>query len=45
MGHLHTPDDKVINNTRIINLGDWVENSTLCVENFDGRLEILEYSV
>ena len=32
-GHIHQPEDRMINNKRYLNSGDWVENmSAICVE-------------
>jgi len=43
MGHLHTPQDKMIDGIRYINSGDNLENSTVCVEHLDGKLQIIDY--
>ncbi|MCG9894874.1 MAG: UDP-2,3-diacylglucosamine diphosphatase [Fimbriimonadaceae bacterium] len=40
-GHIHRPEIRVIDGTKYINTGDWVEHRTLVVEHFDGRLELL----
>ena len=42
-GHIHTPDDKVIDGVHYVNSGDWVESMTAIVEKQDGTLEVLEY--
>ncbi len=40
-GHIHTPDDRLINGIHYLNDGDWVESCTALVEQNDGRFEIL----
>jgi UDP-2,3-diacylglucosamine pyrophosphatase LpxH len=42
-GHVHTPDDRMIDGIHYLNDGDWVESCTALVEHFDGRFEILEW--
>ena len=42
-GHIHTPEDKMIDGIRYLNSGDWVESNTALVEHFDGHFEILPY--
>jgi len=42
-GHIHTPDDKMIEDIHYLNSGDWVESSTAVVEHMDGRFEVLHY--
>lgn len=42
-GHIHTPDDRVIDGIHYLNDGDWVESCTALVENFDGRFEIIHW--
>ena len=42
-GHIHTPDDKMIEDIHYLNSGDWVESLTALVEHQDGRIEILGY--
>ncbi len=34
----------MINATRYINLGDWIENASALVEHVDGRLELLHWA-
>ena len=43
-GHIHTPDDRIINGIHYLNDGDWVESCTALVEHFDGRFEIIRWS-
>jgi len=32
-GHIHQPEDRVINGRRYLNSGDWVENmSAICIQ-------------
>ena len=40
-GHIHTPDDRMIDGIHYLNDGDWVESCTAMVEHLDGRLEII----
>lgn len=40
-GHIHTPDDRMIDGIHYLNDGDWVESCTALVEHQDGRFEIL----
>lgn len=42
-GHVHTAADKMIDDVRYLNTGDWVESMTAIVEHLDGKLEILRY--
>lgn len=42
-GHIHTPDDKMIEDVHYLNSGDWVESLTALVEHHDGRLEVISY--
>lgn len=42
-GHIHSPDDKVMDGVHYLNSGDWVESKTAIVEHFDGRLELIAY--
>lgn len=43
-GHIHTPDNKMIDDIHYLNSGDWVESNTALVENLDGNWEILEFA-
>ena len=42
-GHVHTPDDRMINGIHYLNDGDWVESCTALVEHHDGRFEIINW--
>ncbi|HAV14078.1 MAG TPA: UDP-2,3-diacylglucosamine hydrolase [Opitutae bacterium] len=42
-GHIHTPDDKIIDGVHYMNSGDWVESLTSIVEHDDGTLQVLSY--
>ena len=42
-GHVHTPDDRMIEGIHYLNDGDWVESCTALVEHFDGRFEIISW--
>jgi UDP-2,3-diacylglucosamine pyrophosphatase LpxH len=41
-GHIHHPDDKVINGVRYLNCGDWIENNSFITYN-SGEYKIHEY--
>jgi UDP-2,3-diacylglucosamine pyrophosphatase LpxH len=43
-GHIHTPDDRMIDGIHYLNDGDWVESCTALVEHFDGRFEIIDWN-
>ncbi|MFT3989530.1 UDP-2,3-diacylglucosamine diphosphatase [Aestuariivirga sp.] len=43
-GHIHTPDDRMIDGIHYLNDGDWVESCTALVEHFDGTFEILDWN-
>lgn len=43
-GHIHHAEIRQIGDVLYCNDGDWVENCTAMVENFDGSLEILHWS-
>ena len=32
-GHIHHPEDKLIDNTRYLNCGDWIENNSYIIYN------------
>ena len=42
-GHIHTPDDRMIDGIHYLNDGDWVESCTALVEHRDGRFEIIRW--
>jgi UDP-2,3-diacylglucosamine pyrophosphatase LpxH len=42
-GHIHTPDNRIIDGIHYLNDGDWVESCTALVEHADGRFEILSW--
>lgn len=42
-GHIHRPEDRMINGIRYLNSGDWVETLSALVEDFEGRWKILFY--
>ncbi len=42
-GHIHTPDDRVIDGIHYLNDGDWVESCTALVEHMDGTFEIITW--
>lgn len=43
-GHIHTPEDKTMDEVRYLNSGDWVESMSCVVEHLDGRFEVIFYS-
>jgi UDP-2,3-diacylglucosamine pyrophosphatase LpxH len=43
-GHIHTPDDRMIDGIHYLNDGDWVESCTALVEHQDGTFEIVSWS-
>ena len=42
-GHIHTPEDKVVDGIHYLNSGDWVESLTAIIEHHDGRMELVDY--
>lgn len=42
-GHIHRPEDRVIDQIRYLNSGDWVETMSALAEDFDGSWHILRY--
>jgi UDP-2,3-diacylglucosamine pyrophosphatase LpxH len=43
-GHIHTPDDRLIEGIHYLNDGDWVESCTALVEHADGTFEIISWN-
>jgi UDP-2,3-diacylglucosamine pyrophosphatase LpxH len=43
-GHIHTPDNRMIDDIHYMNDGDWVESCTALIEHHDGRFEIIEWA-
>jgi UDP-2,3-diacylglucosamine pyrophosphatase LpxH len=43
-GHIHTPDNRMIDDIHYLNDGDWVESCTALIEHYDGRFEIIEWA-
>jgi UDP-2,3-diacylglucosamine pyrophosphatase LpxH len=43
-GHIHTPDNRMIDDIHYMNDGDWVESCTALIEHYDGRFEIIEWA-
>lgn len=43
-GHIHTPDDRMIDGIHYLNDGDWVESCTALVEHMDGSFEIISWN-
>jgi UDP-2,3-diacylglucosamine pyrophosphatase LpxH len=42
-GHIHRPEIKMIGDVRYLNCGDWVENCTALVEDFDGTMRLIHF--
>lgn len=42
-GHIHTPEDKMINGIHYLNSGDWVETKSALVEDLEGNWKIIYY--
>lgn len=40
-GHIHHPEDKMINNVRYLNCGDWIENNSYIIYN-DGEYSVIK---
>jgi UDP-2,3-diacylglucosamine pyrophosphatase LpxH len=40
-GHIHHPDDKVIDHTRYLNCGDWIENNSYIIYS-DGEYTVIK---
>ena len=43
-GHIHKAEMKMVEDIMYANDGDWVESMTALVENFDGKIEIIEWA-
>ncbi len=41
-GHIHHPDDRMIEDIRYLNTGDWIENNTYITYN-NGKFKLNEY--
>lgn len=41
-GHIHKPEERVEEGFTYYNCGDWIENCTAVVEDFDGTLRVIE---
>lgn len=41
-GHIHHPDDKLINGVRYLNTGDWIENNSYIIYN-KGKYECIKH--
>ncbi len=44
-GHIHAPADKVIENIRYLNCGDWVDSCTALIETLEGRIELIRWRI
>jgi UDP-2,3-diacylglucosamine pyrophosphatase LpxH len=43
-GHIHTAEDKMIDNIHYLNSGDWVESLTAVVEKDNGIFEVIDFN-
>lgn len=43
-GHIHKTEDKMLNNIRYLNCGDWVESCSAIVETYDGEFKIIYFN-
>jgi UDP-2,3-diacylglucosamine pyrophosphatase LpxH len=39
-GHIHQPEDRIINGKRYLNSGDWVENMSAILIDSQGKISI-----
>lgn len=39
-GHIHHPDDKIVNGVRYLNTGDWIENNSYII--YDGEYKVIK---
>lgn len=42
-GHIHTAEDKMLEDIHYLNSGDWVESLTAIVETMEGQLKLIDY--
>src|SRR5262249_14887154 len=42
-GHIHRPEIRLVNDILYMNCGDWVENCTALVEDFNGRISLIRF--
>ncbi len=42
-GHIHRPEDRIIDGVRYLNSGDWVETMSALVEDFNGNWKVVYY--
>jgi UDP-2,3-diacylglucosamine pyrophosphatase LpxH len=42
-GHIHRPEDRVIDGIHYLNSGDWVETLSALIEDFEGNWKIVYY--
>ena len=40
-GHIHLPQDQMINGIRYLNCGDWITHNSYIVEDLDGNLKLI----
>ena len=43
-GHIHHAENRMMNEIRYLNTGDWVESCTAIVEHMDGTLELVQWA-
>ena len=41
-GHIHQPADRIINSKRYLNSGDWIENMSAILVDYDGKLYLYQ---
>jgi UDP-2,3-diacylglucosamine pyrophosphatase LpxH len=41
-GHIHHPEDKMVNGVRYLNTGDWIENNSYIIYN-KGKYECIKH--
>lgn len=41
-GHIHHPDDKIVNNVRYLNCGDWIENNSYIIYT-NGEYQVIQH--
>jgi UDP-2,3-diacylglucosamine pyrophosphatase LpxH len=42
-GHIHNPEDKIIEDVRYLNCGDWIENNTYIIHH-NGKFELIKHA-
>jgi UDP-2,3-diacylglucosamine pyrophosphatase LpxH len=39
-GHIHKPEDKIVNEIHYLNCGDWIENNSYIIQTMDGDFKL-----